>query len=304
MLRSLRSRAGLATGRYARLLARRPFPGVAVLTYHGVRDDCVRREAVRGGELHVSASRLAEHCQVLRDLCTPISADQFLEAARSGAPLPERAVLVTFDDGYATWLTHALPILERFQVPSVMFICPDPVARGVRFWFDAVAERAGAGAVEAMKQLPYDRWLEETRRQEMVCAAGDSHAPLTVDGVRALARSPLVEIGGHTVTHPILANAPATQQRDEIAGCAATLAEWTGRRPRLFAYPNGRPGLDYSAETVSIVRDVFDDGFALGEAFAQPGRDPGEHRRFLVLDTVTGSELADRLAIAWPRPGA
>ncbi len=291
-----------ASGVYRRRLLRRPFPGVAVLAYHGVRDDRLPRHAMQGAELHVSASRLAEHCQVLRELCTPITADQFRDAAVLGRPLPPRPVLLTFDDGYANWLTHALPVLERFAMPAVMFLCTDPIARGVRFWFDAAAEREGRASVEALKRLPYPEWRAAAARSEVACTPDDPHAPLTVEDVRALARSPLIEVGGHTETHPILANASLEEQRDEIDGCARSIAAWTGKPPRLFAYPNGRPGLDYSRETVSLVRASFEDGFAVGDAFADPASDAGEHRRFLMLDSIPGSELAHRLAVAWARP--
>jgi len=300
-LPDLRSWALQAAGVYRRRLERQPFDGLAVLAYHGVRDDRLARPAMQGAELHVSAARLAEHCRVLKEICTPISADRFLEAVIDDRPLPPRAVLLTFDDGYATWLTHALPVLERFDVPAVMFICPEPVARGIHFWFDAVAAREGQASVDALKRLPYDAWRAETARLELPAAAGHPNAPLTIEAVQELARSPLVEIGGHTLTHPILANASSTQQQQEIAGCAHALAAWTGRTPRLFAYPNGRPETDFSPETVSLVRQSFLDGFAAGDAFAHPRHDRGEHRRFLMLDTITGAELAHRLAGAWPR---
>lgn len=299
--RERRARLLHASGVYRRRLRRRPFDGLAVLTYHGVRDDGQPRHSLQGAELHVSAGRLAEHCAVLRDLCTPITAGQFLEAARDGRPLPPRAVLVTFDDGYASWRSHALPVLERFGMPAVMFLCTDPIARGVRFWFDAVAEREGPASVTAMKRLPYREWRAAAARFEMTCLPGDPHAPLTVDDVRALASSPLVELGGHTVTHPILSNAEPAEQRAEVEGCARDITAWTGTPPRLFAYPNGRPGLDYSEETVSLVRESFQDAFAVGNAFANPPRHGGEHRRFLMLDSVSGAELAHRLAWAWRR---
>ncbi len=301
LIRAARTRAWYGLGLYARRLRRQPFPGVAVLAYHGVRDDAVPRDAVPGGALHVSRGRLAEHLRVLREVATPISADQFLAAAAHGAPLPPRPVLVTFDDGYASWVRHAVPELERFEIPAVMFLCPDPIARGVRFWFDAVAACAGAAEVDRLKTLPYDTWREEARRYEMVAGGRDPQAPLSVEDVRRLARLPLVEIGGHSLTHPILAHASPEQQRAEVDGCADRLAEWTGTRPRLFAYPNGRPGVDYTAETVRIVRRAHVEAFAVGDRFAAPGLQAFEQRRFLMLDSVSGPELAHRLAGAWSR---
>ena len=292
------------SGVHRRRLTRAPFPGAAVLVYHGVRDRRLPTQAMQGRELHVSEARLAEQCRTIRELCTPISGGDFVAAVTGQRPLPPNAVMVTFDDGYASMLHLALPVLERFQIPAVVFVCPDPVARGVRFWFDAVAERSGVDAVAAMKTLPYDAWRAECRRQEMPALEGDPHRPLSVEELRRLAASPLIEIGAHTMTHPILAHAPLDRQREEIEQSQRVLAGWVGTAPRLFAYPNGRPGLDYSRDTVAIVRELCAEGFAGGDTFAQPGQYPGEQRRLTMLDSVSGAELGHRLAVSWPRAGA
>ncbi len=301
LFRALRNYAYSRAGIYRRRLNAKPFPGVAVLAYHGVRDDDLPCDALRGGHMHVSASRLAEHCGVLKALCTPISGEQFLEAAVDGRPLPPRPVLVTFDDGYANCLSQALPVLERFEVPAVLFACPDPIARGVRFWFDAVAERHGDAAVAKAKSLPYDEWRMCVQRDEMSADSGDPHRPLTVPELLRVAASGLVEVGGHTLTHPILANATPADQQREIAGCAQALTAWLGKAPRLFAYPNGRPRVDYTEETVATARECYLDAFAMGDRFTDPSTLRGEQRRFLVLDSVSGAELTHRLAGAWSR---
>jgi peptidoglycan/xylan/chitin deacetylase (PgdA/CDA1 family) len=91
-------------------------------------------------------------------------------------------------------------------------------------------------------------------------------------------------------------------QRAEIAESQTALAEWTGAPVRAFAYPNGRPQVDYGAETVDIVRELdFDFAFTLRPGFATPEEASLERSRFLVLAEVTGPELAHRLAHAWPR---
>src|SRR5262245_57165568 len=65
-----------------------------------------------------------------------------------------------------------------------------------------------------------------------------------------------MEIGAHCVTHPILARLPSEAARDEIAGSKARLEAILGSRVRSFAYPNGRPGKDYQAEHVAMVREA------------------------------------------------
>ena len=68
-----------------------------------------------------------------------------------------------------------------------------------------------------------------------------------------------MEIGGHTVNHPILTVLDEAQARAEIVGGKRCLEEITGAPVTLFAYPNGKPGQDYGPRDVKLVRQA---GFA------------------------------------------
>lgn len=284
----------LAAGVYRRRLRRRPFPGVAVLCYHGVRGDDVAPGGLAFEELHVPESRFAAHADALRRLCEPISLDRWRAALAGGPPLPPRAVLVTFDDGYRSVATRALPILERYEIPAAVFVCDEPVTTRNLFWFDAVAARDGVAEVERRKREGADA--------RVPVSDDDPRAALKADDVARLAAHPLVEVGGHTRTHRVLAGGDAARQREEIGANKAALEEWTGRRVRAFAYPNGRPGVDYGPESVALLSDLgFDAAFTTRPAFATADEPPLERSRFVVLAAVPAEELAHRLAWAWPR---
>ena len=129
-----------------------------------------------------------------------------------------------------------------------------------------------------------------------------SVARMTVDDVIALSRSGHIEIGGHTSRHPILARASREQQREEIAGNCEAIQSWTGRTVRAFAYPNGRPGVDYDDTTIDLLAELgIDTAFTMRPSFARPGERALERSRFLMVDAVSGAELAHRLAHTWPR---
>jgi peptidoglycan/xylan/chitin deacetylase (PgdA/CDA1 family) len=176
-------------------------------------------------------------------------------AIAGGPPLPARPVLLTFDDGYRTVFTLARPILERYAIPAVVFVCSEPVEQRRLFWHDAVALVHGDAEVERMKTLPFDKWKRLTDECSQTVNDDDPHAPLSVAEVRALANTPGMEIGSHTAAHPILSRASLEQQYDQIVCNKARLEQWTGRSMTAFAYPNGRPGEDYTAETVGLVRE-------------------------------------------------
>lgn len=81
----------------------------------------------------------------------------------------------------------------------------------------------------------------------------DTHRSLTAEEVADLADGTLVEIGAHTVTHPVLAALPAGQQRHEIEQSKRTLEEVTQRPVTAFSYPFGKRA-DYTPETVALVQ--------------------------------------------------
>lgn len=289
-----------ALGYYRARLRRAGLPGVAVLCFHDVRRDAASSPPFR--DLHVTRDTLERVCRVIDACCTAISLETLLQARRGLATLPPRSVLVTFDDGYRGVLDEALPILERYRIPAVVFVCSTPIEQGQEFWFDAVGRRAGERAVLEARRASVDAWRAVVASSESIARPDAAHRPMTIDELRRLAASPLIEIGAHTLLHPTLALASRAEQQREIAGSRDALERMLGTRVRAFAYPYGSPGLDYSADTVGLVRDAgFDLGFSTVEAFASATGNPYEIPRFTMLESTDGAELAHRLAHAWPR---
>ena len=120
-------------------------------------------------------------------------------------PLPKRAVLLTFDDGYEDLRDAALPELERRGIPALAF---------------AVAARVGAT----------NSWDEQI-------GAG-AIALLDADGLREVAARG-VEVGSHGMTHTSLAGLGAEQLEEEVAGSARRLESIGLPRPRSFSFPYG-----------------------------------------------------------------
>jgi peptidoglycan/xylan/chitin deacetylase (PgdA/CDA1 family) len=201
--------------------------------------------------------------------------------------LPARAACITFDDGYANNEQTALPILKRLGLPATFFVSTGFSDGGIMF-NDGVIEavrRAPAGthdlssvglgsyslgdstsrraAIDALiGQLMY-RSVGE-RRALVVQLAAAMHSTLPADLMMRPAQIKRLhdegmEIGGHTVNHPILATLDEDEARAEIVEGKRQLEEITGAPVTLFAYPNGKPGRDYGPRDVGLVREA---GFA------------------------------------------
>lgn len=197
--------------------------------------------------------------------------------------LPSRAACITFDDGYENNATVAQPILAAKGAPATMFVAPgfldggrmfnDTVIEAVRrapVDFDLSAEGLGRHDLRAvegrracidtllreLKHLP----LEERRRKidriaECAGATLPTDLMMTTAQVRDLHRSG-IEIGAHTIDHPILESTDDATAERQIAESKRVLETITGAPVRSFAYPNGRPGRDYSARHVAMVRST------------------------------------------------
>jgi peptidoglycan/xylan/chitin deacetylase (PgdA/CDA1 family) len=217
--------------------------------------------------------------------------------------MPSRPVLVTFDDGYRSVFTLAKPILEKYEIPATVFITSRPAIERRRFWYDEMAGASGESSVEEAKSMPHEDWTQQVAALPAKAVAdGDPHAPLRLDEIRELARHPLFEIGGHSATHPILSRAGENVQRREIEENRRELQSATGIAPRAFAYPNGRPGADYDATSLRLVREAgYEAAFTTQAGFSPASQSRWERSRFLMLAGISEAELGHRLSYSWKK---
>jgi peptidoglycan/xylan/chitin deacetylase (PgdA/CDA1 family) len=85
--------------------------------------------------LCVTPQHFAEHLAVLQKYAHPISLQKLAQAHKDGK-IPDRAVAITFDDGYADNLHHAKPLLERYGIPATIFISTGYIGKQREFWWD------------------------------------------------------------------------------------------------------------------------------------------------------------------------
>jgi peptidoglycan/xylan/chitin deacetylase (PgdA/CDA1 family) len=231
--------------------------------------------------------------------------------------LPARPACITFDDGYADNVEVALPILKRHRMTATFFISTGYLDGG-RMWNDTVIEsvrqstgdtldltRVGLrpfsiatdasrietiGAVlDQFKYLdPDDRSDRCAAVQEIAKATPPDDLMLSSPQVREL-RSAGMDIGAHTVSHPILARVPTDVARREISEGREALQALTGSTVSLFAYPNGKPNVDYTAEHVTMTRALgFDAAVTTSWGVATNATDRYQLPRFTPWDRTNG----------------
>jgi peptidoglycan/xylan/chitin deacetylase (PgdA/CDA1 family) len=231
--------------------------------------------------------------------------------------LPIRSACVTFDDGYADNVTVALPILRQRGVPATFFLAIGFIDGGT-MWNDSVIEtvrsapgntldarcigldtldistvglrrRAIDGLLAALKYLPLE---ERQKRVEELSAETSRSLPsdlmMTTEQVRRLHASDM-EIGAHTVTHPILSQLDPERADGEIRDGKRRLEAITGNPVTLFAYPNGKPGRDYRREHVDMVKNLgFEAAVSTARGVSHAASDPFQLPRFTPWDRTPG----------------
>ena len=101
-----------------------------ILMYHRVSD-----RDVDPWSLNVTPRNFAEHLMVLKRNAFPMPLDRLVNAHLE-RNIPNRASVVTFDDGYANNLYEAKPILERHDVPATVFVATGNIGHRREFWWD------------------------------------------------------------------------------------------------------------------------------------------------------------------------
>jgi peptidoglycan/xylan/chitin deacetylase (PgdA/CDA1 family) len=277
--------------------------GLLILTYHRVLE---AEDPLRRGEITQHA--FAKHLRVLRRWFNVLPLSQAWRRTRDRT-LPARAVAITFDDGYADNAELALPLLRHEGLPATFFVATGFLDGG-RMWNDTIIESlrvarapldlrdldggllatddiaARAAAIErvigAWKRLPpAERQRRVDALVERVQATPPDNLMMRSEQVAQLAQAGM-EIGAHTVSHPILRSISDEEAATEMRDSRATLEALTGAQVTTFAYPNGRLGDDYDTRHAEIAKRV---GFELA------------------VSTNGGSARADSDAYQLPRFG-
>jgi peptidoglycan/xylan/chitin deacetylase (PgdA/CDA1 family) len=294
----------------SRLLARRRPSAACVLTFHGLRQ-VGEEDGILDHAMHLPVEDFRSYCVQLARSYQVVSMASVAAWQAGELELPERAVALSFDDGYESNALLGLPVLEELGLQATVYVTTGFLDGRHVPWFvrleqalietevrelilagrrwslvDRSARLAAYREISGLyKTLPTTaaEHLVEEALDQLGRPRGELARPLRAmswDQARALEASGWVEIGGHTHTHPILAQCSAEQLRREVGHCAERLRDELGARGRTFAYPNGQPG----DTTPEVRRRVAEAGFAAGfnmtGGFIQQQDDPFDLHRY------------------------
>jgi peptidoglycan/xylan/chitin deacetylase (PgdA/CDA1 family) len=256
--------------------------GCVVFCYHNVvPDDITGRVGVPS--LHVSVSEFSEQIDWIADSFEVVPVDEVLSRLRRGRSVAGLAAL-TFDDGYAGAIRHAIPVMRRAGVPFTLFPVISSADERRPFWWDL------AGIVETAQRERYITALEGDREQIVhdhpgVVDLPDDALPASWDMLRAILGSDCT-IGVHGVTHRNLAVLPGEDIAWELTHARTRLREELDVTADVIAYPYGRSSPAVQAATE---RAGFRAGLTNNTGLVREGINPFELGR---INVPAGLSLA------------
>lgn len=256
--------------------------GLRVLAYHRVLDHLPPKDykfdheliSATTGDFEWQIAHISQHYR-------PTTFAELENRLKQGEAPDDKAVIVTFDDGFDDNYYHAYPILKKYGVPATIFIATEYIGGNTPFWFDWLVYLGNHLDPRKMADLAGLDWNDQWSGREAQCAIlrsikrmwnpdrikvldqldslldesipradyADSHA-MSWDQVREMADNG-IEIGSHTRSHPILSSLEREQKIDELVGSKEAIEREIGKECIAVAYPVGGSD-EYDQETVEV----------------------------------------------------
>ncbi len=246
----------------------------------------------------------------------------------------QRAVMITFDDGYRDNYEAALPVLQRHNVSATFFLTSGFLDEGRISWWDEIAwmvhtarqkwlfptklipellslshpverENTINRLLMAYKTLPTEKTEEFLNDLAARTGAGRAPSEITKDlwmsweMVREMDKAGM-DIGGHTVTHPVLARCTYLQQQEEILASKTRIESMIGHPITAFSYPVGQPD-SFTGKTCDLLREAgYQWAFSFSGGYSQLGKaDPLNVPRVAVAPHISQELFQSTARLPW-----
>ena len=194
----------------------KPMKGIPVLMYHKVNPD----PRTGGLGLRVSPEDFDWQMQYLKiNGYHAVGLGDVLDYFQQGKALPEKPIVITFDDGYKDNYQYAYPILKKYSYTATVFVVANIIGKTNEF--------------DLKKHMQPENKMMDWSEVQSLATGG-------------------ITIGSHTLTHPHLAQISAAEAMQEIVESKKVLEKGLGKEVRFFCYPYG----DYNDAVANMVKEA------------------------------------------------
>ena len=199
-----------------------------------------------------------------------VSAQELYNFYYENIPLSNTCHL-TIDDGWISTYKIIFPLLKKYNIPASIFVSPRFCNGRKNFWYmdlpycdkDLIKNELIQRKIFSLeisnypielilKEIPIDLVYEIIEKYKP--QSGIQKKVVGIDELIEMDKSGLIEIGAHTITHPILSMENDERSFDEIKSSVAELENMLQHKIISFAYPNGLYGIDYSEREIEYVK--------------------------------------------------
>jgi len=238
---------------------------------------------------HIDANEFERQMSLIKRKCTVLSIEDVVDIALREQSWPKNPVVVSFDDGFKNNATIAAPILDKFQIPAVFYICAGMIETNCMFWVDQIEDCINLTeryriCIELDSVVTFELGSPEDRIQAVsaikaFCKKSDvcdknrilanlmeatgvtpsfNHATnykmMSWDEVKSIDRNSLFTIGGHTLYHDSLSAQTAENMRLDIQISLGLLEYNLQHSVKHYAYPEGQ-AYDYHQNVIDTLKE-------------------------------------------------
>ncbi|GJM31921.1 MAG: hypothetical protein DHS20C18_09220 [Saprospiraceae bacterium] len=220
-----------------------------------------------------------------------ISINDFVQACHQNHQLPDKAMILTFDDGHLGNY-GLLTVIRELNIPVSIYLCAGIMDTNRHYWFAFPHPEVSSSALKK---------VSNKKKLEILAAAGfhpekEFPAPQAMNKGQIEAMKPFVSFQAHTMFHPILPQCDDSEANFEIAHAKRVLEEQFELEITAIAYPNG----DYSERDIAIAREAgYQCGITVDYGFNTTKSDLFRLKRLSVNDTNNLDELSVKASGVW-----
>jgi len=239
--------------------------------------------------LCVTPKNFEDHLKHIKEHYYPISLRTLCLRMQENR-IPNRSIVITFDDGYFDNFYYAFPVLKKYNIPATFFITTGMIDSDRETWWDDLERifllnhRLPQDITIEIKGAKYNWILDSYRKRETVynelhpllkplnhkdrdkiirqllswaglpLTGRETHRFLSTEELTKLGDGSFIEIGSHTVSHSCLAKLSTEEKSFEIEESKKKLESILGHGITSFSYPFGIPGHDFTDETSKFIK--------------------------------------------------
>ena len=233
----------------------------------------------------ISPKVFEKEMKYLKKMFSILSLEELVNCINEKKKLPKRLAIITFDDGYKDNYQYAFPILKKYQIPATLFITTGNINDRTLFWWDQLNYIIHHSKISKLNLNEYGKrdFCSLLSKRETYNYLGQSFNNLnTVDREQIISKLKQltkvqippniaeefilswdeikemseygINIGSHTVTHPILSKIPLENAKYEIQRSKKDIEHHINKKITSFCYPNGKQS-DFNKDIIKIVKD-------------------------------------------------